>query len=77
MVDQYGRAVDYLRVSVTDRLQPALRVLHSAGGHSDISPRRNLTYEEIVADCKGAASLGVTKIKVTGGSRWCARAFRT
>src|SRR5574342_750951 len=65
--DQYGRVVDYLRVSVTDRCNlscvyctPSQRV-----------PRRTrleiLRYEEIVRVVEAAAMLGLRKLRLTGG----------
>ena len=66
MLDQYGRKIDYLRISVTDRCNLRCRVCMpepvSAVQHADI-----LRYEEILRICRAAAELGITKFKVTGG----------
>jgi cyclic pyranopterin phosphate synthase len=67
MVDQYGRAVDYLRVSVTDRCNLRCVYCIPQEGIQTFLHEEILTYEEIVRIAKAAASLGVTKIKVTGG----------
>ena len=34
--DQYGRTVDYIRVSITDRLQSPLPVLYAGGDRTGI-----------------------------------------
>ena len=67
MRDNYGRTIEYLRISVTDRCN--LRCIHCMpeGGvdlmrHEDI-----LSYEEIAAVAAEAAKLGVRKIRLTGG----------
>ncbi len=66
MLDQYGRKIDYLRISVTDRCNLRCRYcmpeVTSAVRHDDI-----LRYEEILRICRAAAQLGITKFKVTGG----------
>ena len=66
MLDQYGRKIDYLRISVTDRCNLRCRYCMpepmAAVRHDDI-----LRYEEILRICRAAAELGITKFKVTGG----------
>lgn len=66
MLDQYGRRIDYMRVSVTDRCNLRCRYCMPDGialtPHSEI-----LTYEELLRIARQAAGLGVTKFKVTGG----------
>ena len=66
MLDQYGRRIDYLRISITDRCNLHCRYCMSSNvdlvHHEDI-----LHYEEILRICRAAARLGITKFKVTGG----------
>lgn len=66
MLDQYGRKIDYLRISVTDRCNLRYRYCMpepmAAVRNDDI-----LRYEEILRICRAAAELGITKFKVTGG----------
>lgn len=66
MLDQYGRKIDYLRISVTDRCNLRCRYCMpepiDAVRHEDI-----LRYEEILRICRAAIELGITKFKVTGG----------
>ena len=67
MVDQFGRAVDYLRLSVTDLCNYRCRYCMPEDGvckrsHSDI-----LRVEECVEIVRAAAACGVTKVRLTGG----------
>ena len=66
MLDQYGRRIDYLRISITDRCNLHCRYCMPSNvdrvHHEDI-----LRYEEILRICRAAARLGITKFKVTGG----------
>lgn len=67
MLDKYGRKINYLRVSVTDRCNlrciycmPSEGVLKK--DHDDI-----MRYEEIFNVVKTASLLGMDKIRFTGG----------
>ena len=67
MRDKYGREINYLRISVTDKCNLRCRYCMPEEGvekkcHSDILPIEDLA--EIAA---AAARLGVTKIRLTGG----------
>ena len=66
MLDSYGRDIDYLRVSVTDRCNLRCRYCMPNGiplvRHSDV-----LRYEELLRLCRRFAALGITKFKITGG----------
>jgi len=67
LIDQYSRNLNYLRISITDRCNlhcmycvprediPRLR-------HEDI-----LSYEEILRLVKIGVSLGISKVRITGG----------
>lgn len=63
--DQFGREIDYLRISVTGRCNLRCRYCvpsgDSAGGGGVLS------LEEIVEIARAAAALGFRKIRVTGG----------
>lgn len=66
MLDQYGRNIDYLRVSITDRCN--LRCRYCMPDGVELTSMEDiLTYEEIKVICTEAAKLGIKKIKVTGG----------
>ncbi len=67
MVDRFGREINYMRVSVTDRCN--LRCAYCMPGegvqwlpHEDI-----LSYEQIRHLVKLGAQLGVQKVRLTGG----------
>ena len=67
MLDQYGRTIDYMRISITDRCNLRCRYCMPEGvscpeSHDDI-----LRYEEILRICRAAVTLGITKYKITGG----------
>lgn len=66
MLDSYGREIDYMRISVTDRCN--LRCRYCMPNGIDLLPRQEiLTYEEIESICRVAAENGIRKLKVTGG----------
>ena len=66
MLDRFGRSIDYMRVSITDRCNLRCRYCMPDGVEL-LSMRSILTYEEIQEICAAAAALGVRKLKVTGG----------
>ncbi len=64
--DSYGRRVRYLRISLTDACN--LRCVYCMPEHMQFRPRHELmSDEEIMFLVKVAASLGVDKIRLTGG----------
>lgn len=66
MIDSFGRKIEYLRVSVTDRCN--LRCGYCMpNGITSIPMEEILTFEEIAEVCKAAASLGIKYIRLTGG----------
>lgn len=66
LVDVHGRAITYLRVSVTDRCD--LRCRYCMAEHMSFLPRAQvLTLEEIAAIARRFVDRGVTKIRLTGG----------
>jgi cyclic pyranopterin phosphate synthase len=67
MKDNYGRTIEYLRISVTDRCN--LRCLHCMPpeGVLLMTHAEILSYEEIAAVAREAAKLGIRKVRLTGG----------
>lgn len=66
MKDQYQRNIDYMRVSVTDRCN--LRCRYCMPKDIELQPMADiLSFEEILAVITQAASLGIRRIKITGG----------
>lgn len=71
MLDDYGRNIDYVRISLTDRCNLRCVYCMPEEGvqlmpHSDI-----LTFDEIIRLCRIFAELGMKKIKLTGGEPLC------
>ena len=66
MRDQFGRTIDYMRLSITDRCNLRCRYCMPGGvqplPHGDI-----LSYEELLQVAAAAVTLGITRFKVTGG----------
>lgn len=66
LVDRFGRTVDYLRISVTDRCD--FRCVYCMDEEMTFMPREKLlTLEEIVFLLRAFCELGVEKIRLTGG----------
>jgi cyclic pyranopterin phosphate synthase len=66
MIDPFGRAITYLRVSVTDRCD--LRCVYCMAEDMHFLPKRDLlTLEELDRLCAAFIGLGTTKIRLTGG----------
>ncbi len=66
MKDSYGREIDYLRISVTDRCN--LRCRYCMPEYIPSTPHQEiLRFEEILQICRLAGELGIRKFKVTGG----------
>ncbi len=69
MVDGYGRNIDYLRISVTDKCNLRCRYCMPDGiVPVPLVPMKEiLSIEEIVFVVRVMAELGIKKIKITGG----------
>lgn len=67
MKDQYGRQINYMRVSVTDRCNLRCIYCMPEEGIKQVSHQDILTYDEIVQIVNAAAAVGITRIKLTGG----------
>jgi len=67
MLDRFGRNIEYLRISVTDRCNLRCIYCMPEKGISSISHEEVLRYEEIIKLVKIATELGINKIRITGG----------
>ncbi len=66
LIDPFGRTVSYLRVSVTDRCD--YRCVYCMSEDMTFLPKKDLlTLEELEVVCKTFVSMGVKKIRLTGG----------
>lgn len=67
MVDTYGREINYLRLSVTDLCNLRCRYCMPADGVDKKNHLEMLTEDEMIMTVKAAASLGIYKLRLTGG----------
>ena len=67
MKDKFGREIDYLRISLTDRCNLRCIYCMPEEGICQISHGEILTYDEIQRVCRCMTTLGIKKIKLTGG----------
>ena len=67
MKDRFGRTIDYVRLSVTDRC--TLRCLYCMPecGVEQLSHTQIMRFEEMLRLCRILSELGVIKFKVSGG----------
>ena len=76
--DSYGRAIRDLRVSVTDRCNFRCFYCLPHGSPEETAPKSQLlTYEEIELAVRVFASLGVEKVRLTGGEPMLRRDIET
>lgn len=67
ILDSFGRSINYLRISVTDRCNLRCIYCMPPEGVSQIPHSEILSYEEIRTVVQAAAELGINKIRLTGG----------
>lgn len=67
MKDQFGRMIDYMRVSVTDRCNLRCVYCMPEEGVPSVAHQDILTFDEITRLCGIGARLGISKVKLTGG----------
>ena len=67
MRDPFGRSIDYLRISVTDRCNLRCHYCMPDGYVHRLGREDLLTFEEIVVVAQAAVDLGMHKIRLTGG----------
>ena len=66
LVDRFGRQIDYIRLSVTDRCD--FRCVYCMTEDMTFLPRNQiLSLEELHQVAKAFTELGVKKIRLTGG----------
>ena len=67
MTDRFGRIIDYIRISVTDRCNLRCRYCMPEEGVPMLDHEDILRFEEIVAFMRLAVSEGIVKVRLTGG----------
>ncbi len=66
LIDSFGRKIDYIRISITDRCD--FRCVYCMTEDMSFLPRAKiLTLEEIALLCEIFVDLGISKIRLTGG----------
>lgn len=67
LIDSHGRRINYLRLSVTDRCNLRCRYCMPPEGIPRLDHGDVLSYEELHRIATEAVSLGIEKIRITGG----------
>jgi GTP 3',8-cyclase len=76
LVDPFGRAINYLRVSVTDRCD--FRCVYCMAENMSFLPKAEvLTLEELDRLCSAFIARGVRKLRLTGGEPLVRRGIMT
>ena len=76
LVDPFGRAISYLRVSVTDRCD--FRCVYCMAENMSFLPKSEiLTLEELDRLCSAFIARGVRKLRLTGGEPLVRRGIMT
>jgi len=65
--DQFGRAIEYLRISVTDRCNFRCVYCMPLEGLAWLPKADILTYEEITETVRQLAPMGLKRLRITGG----------
>ena len=67
LIDAYGRHINYLRLSVTDRCNMRCSYCMPAEGVEKLTHDQVLSYEDLIRVSAQAVAAGIEKIRVTGG----------
>ena len=67
MIDKFGRDITYMRLSVTDKCNLRCRYCMPVEGVCLKEHKEMLTEDEMITAVEAAASLGVKKLRITGG----------
>jgi GTP 3',8-cyclase len=76
LIDPFGRAISYLRVSVTDRCD--FRCVYCMSEHMSFLPKADiLSLEELDRLCSAFIALGTRRLRLTGGEPLVRRGIMT
>jgi GTP 3',8-cyclase len=67
LIDTYGRRINYLRLSVTDRCNMRCSYCMPEKGVEKLAHSQVLSYEDLLRVSARAVEAGIEKIRVTGG----------
>lgn len=73
LTDNHGRAISYLRLAITDRCNLRCRYCRPEEGVPFIPHKEILTFEELERLVAIFCSLGISKVRVTGGEPFSRR----
>lgn len=77
LIDSFGRVIDYLRISVTDKCNFRCKYCMPEEGIALKSHNNMLSYESIALITHHAAKLNIKKIRLTGGEPLIKRDIET
>ncbi len=75
--DKFGRTIDYLRISITDRCNLRCKYCMPEEGIKQVTPDEILTYDEIVKIVNYASKQEINHIRITGGEPFVRKDFLT
>ena len=67
LIDPFGRKINYLRLSITDRCNLRCLYCMPAEGIAKLRHDDVLSYEQLLQVARAAVAIGVEKIRITGG----------
>ncbi len=67
LIDNHGRKIDYLRLAVTDRCNLRCFYCMPENGLDWLSRKELMSYKEMLSICSLLVSMGIEKIRITGG----------
>lgn len=67
MNDTFGRAINYLRLSVTDRCNLRCQYCMPSEGISQVDCEQVLRFEDFYRIVTAASTIGIRKVRITGG----------
>lgn len=73
LIDNHGRLITYLRLAITDRCNLRCRYCMPEQGVEPIAHDQTLSYEELERLVAIGLSMGITKVRVTGGEPFVRR----
>lgn len=75
LVDNYGRKISYLRLSITDRCNLKCIYCNNCMDYNWLSHKEILSYEECLSLLQVSCELGVSKVRLTGGEPFVRKDF--
>ncbi|WP_350343582.1 GTP 3',8-cyclase MoaA [Proteinivorax tanatarense] len=73
--DNYGRKIDYIRVSLLDRCNLRCSYCMPSSGVELMEHNKMITYEELIIILRASAKLGIKSVRLTGGEPLIKKGF--